>query len=312
MKKYKVKRTKSKINRSWQTILLRWLLRIFLYGWAVTVIFPFVWMLSTSLKSSQEFMSGNVWNWPELMFLTNFTKAWEEANVGAYTANTLFVTALSVVLYILMLTTTAYILGIYKFKFVRMVEWFYWVAMMIPGALLLVPLYFQVQSIGEVLQAVVRFFTGIPDLSFNITDNLVTLAVIYAVQGLPGGLFLLTGFVRGVDKSFLEAAKIDGAGEWHVFSKVVLPFIRPIVMFQCLTKFMGTWNEYLTALTFLESEDKYTLSVGIQKMITQFTYQSDYGAIFAGLLISIIPIFILYVLFQNVIQNGTDMSEGLK
>lgn len=312
MRKGKVKKTNNKIKRSWQTILLRWLLRIFLYGWAVTVIFPFVWMLSTSLKSSQEFMQGNVWNWPELMFLTNFAKAWKEANVSAYTVNTLFVTSFSVVLYVLILTTTAYILGVYKFKFVKAVENFYWASMMIPGALLLVPLYFQVQSIGNVLQGVFRFFTGIPDLSFNITDNLITLAVIYALQALPGGVFLLTGFVRSVDKSFLEAAKIDGAGEWHIFSRVVLPFIRPIVMFQCLTKFMGTWNEYLTALTFLESEEKYTLSVGIQKLITQFNYQSDYGAIFAGLLISIIPILILYILFQNVIQNGTDMSEGLK
>lgn len=303
---------KNKIKQSWKTMLLRWILRIFLYGWAVTVIFPLVWMVSTSLKSSQDFMSGNVWKWPELMFLTNFEKAWTEANMGSYTMNTLLVTILSVALYIIMLSTTAYILGVYKFKFLKVVEKFYWLSMMIPGALLLVPLYFQVSSIGDVLQRVLRVILGIPDLSFNITDNLITLSVIYAVQALPVGVFLLTGFVRSVDKSFLEAARIDGAGEWHIFTKVVFPFIRPIVMFQCLTKFMGTWNEYLTALTFLESEDKYTLSVGIQKLITQFTYQSDYGAIFAGLLISIIPILILYILFQNVIQNGTDMSEGLK
>lgn len=308
----KTKMKSTKIKKSWQTMSLRWLLRVFLYGWAVTVVFPLVWMVSTSLKSSQEFMTGNVWKWPELMFLTNFIKAWKEANMSAYALNTLFVTLFSVALYVLMLSTTSYIIGVYRFRFIRVVERFYWVSMMIPGALLLVPLYFQVSSIGDVLQNVVRFLTGNPDISFNITDNLLTLAVIYAIQALPGGIYLLVGFVRGVDKSFMEAARIDGAGEWHIFSKVVLPFVKPILLFQCLTKFMGTWNEYLTALTFLESEDKYTLSVGIQKLITQFTYQSDYGAIFAGLLISIIPILILYILFQNVIQNGTDMSEGLK
>lgn len=302
----------NRIKRSGKEIMLRWLLRLFLYAWAVTVVFPFVWMASTSLKSSQEFMSGNVWKWPELMFLTNFAKAWKEASMGAYTMNTLFVTVLTVILYVIMLSTCAYIIGVYEFKFVKVVEKFYWLSMMIPGALLLVPLYFQVSSIGDVLQSVVQFVTGNPDLTFNITDNLITLSVIYAVQGLPVGIFLLAGFVRSVNKSFLEAARIDGAGEWHIFSKVVFPFIKPIVLFQCLTNFMGTWNEYLTALTFLESENKYTLSVGIQKLITQFTYQSDYGAIFAGLLISIVPILILYILFQNVIQNGTDMSEGLK
>ncbi len=308
----KVKKKSTKIKKTWKTVLLRYILRIFLYGWAVTVIFPFVWMVSTSLKSSQEFMTGNVWKWPELMFLNNFVKAWKEASMGAYAANTLFVTVLSVALYALMLSTTAYIIGVYKFRFIRVIERFYWVSMMIPGALLLVPLYFQVSSIGDALQSVARFLFGNPNISFSITDNLVTLVVIYAIQALPGGIYLLVGFIRGVDKSFLEAARIDGAGEWHIFSKVVLPFVKPILMFQCLTKFMGTWNEYLTALTFLESEDKYTLSVGIQKLITQFTYQSDYGAIFAGLLISIVPILILYIFFQNVIQNGTDMSEGLK
>lgn len=305
-------RKKNQVKHSKTTAFLRWVLRIFLYGWGVTVAFPLYWMLATSFKSSKDFMLGDVWKWPQLIYLTNYIKAWKEANMGAYMFNTFFVVALTVVLFAIMLTTTSYILGKYNFKFVRFFEKYYFISMMIPGMLLLVPLYFELHSIGNWVEALLRVVTGNPELVFNMTDNLVTLAVVYAVTALPAPVFLLTGFVRSVNNSFLEAARIDGAGEFYIFTKIVLPFIRPVVLFQCLTQFMGTWNEYLTALTFLESEDRYTLSVGIQKLIEQFTYQSDYGAIFAGLVISLLPIVVLYVLFQKVIQNGTDMSEGLK
>ncbi len=303
---------KNKIKRNLTSTVLRWVLRIFLYGWCVTIIFPLFWMLATSLKDSQEFMLGDVWSWPEFMYLTNYFRAWNEASMGVYIANTLLVTILTVVLYAIMLTTTSYILAKFNFRFIKFFEKYYFVAMMIPGMLLLVPLYFQLQNVGGWIETVIRLVTNNPSYTFNITDNLVTLSLVYAVTALPTPIFLLTGFVRSIDKGFLEAARMDGAGEFYIFAKIVLPFVKPIVLFQCLTQFMGTWNEYLTALTFLESQERYTLSVGIQKLIAQFGYQSDYGAVFSGLVISMVPILILYVLFQKTIQNGTDMSEGLK
>ncbi len=303
---------KNKVKKSIVSVILTWMLRVFLYGWAVTIIFPLFWMLSTSMKTSKEFMLGDVWMWPEELYLINYTKAWSEANMGAYMLNTLLVVVLTVVLFAFMLTTTSYILGKYEFGFLKFFRSYYFIAMMIPGMLLLVPLYSQLQGIGGWIQSLVQFVTKNPDFTFNITDNIVTLAVVYAVQALPTPVFLLTGFVQSVNKSFVEAARIDGAGEWYIFSKIIMPFIKPIVLFQCLTQFMGTWNEYLTALTFLESDKNFTLSVGIQRLISMFGYQSDYGAVFAGLTISLLPILILYILFQKTIQNGTDMSEGLK
>lgn len=303
---------KNRLKGKMASFSMRWLLRVFLYGWCVTIIFPLFWMLATSLKSSKVFMAGDVWSWPKELYLTNYIKAWTEANMGAYVTNTLLVTVLTVVLHIIMLTTTSYILAKFEFRFVKFFERYYFAAMMIPGMLLLVPLYFQLQSVGEWIASVVQVVTNNPEFTFNITDNLFTLSLVYAVTALPTPIFLLTGFIRNVDKGFLEAARMDGAGEFYIFTKIVIPFVKPIVLFQGLTQFMGTWNEYLTALTFLESSEKYTLSVGIQKLIAQFGYQSDYGAVFSGLVISLIPILILYILFQNTIQNGTDMSEGLK
>lgn len=275
-------------------VMLRWLLRIFLYGWGVLVVFPLLWAFYTSFKKSSEFIE-NVWKLPGSIYLVNYIKAWNEASMGTYFANTLFVVGLTAALFFIMVTTTSYILGKYEWRPLKYFRGFYFFAMTVPGILVLVPLYFQLESL-------------IP----NITDNLVTLALVYSVQSLPVPIFLLTGFVRSIDKSFIEAADIDGASQWRIFSSIILPFIRPIVAFLCLTSFMGTWNEYLTALTFLSNTKNYTISVGLQKMATKFGYVSDYGAVFAGMMLSLLPILILYILFQKQIQNGTDMSEGVK
>lgn len=287
----------SRASKSAGAIASRWILRIFLYFWIITILFPLYWMLATSLKGNRYFIGGDLWGWPERIFIRNYVVAWVDMSFSKYVLNTLLVDVMTVVFYVFMLTTTSYILGKYVCKITKWVSGFYFFAMMIPGILLLVPLYSFVKGLG------------LP------TDNLLVLAIIYAAQALPAPVFLLTGFVKAIDKSFVEAAWMDGANEWYIYSRIILPFVRPVVLFMCLTQFMGTWNEYMTALTFLGTSDsKWTLSVGIQKLVAKYSYvdSGDYGVIFAGLVISVLPMIVLYILFQKEIQNGTDMSEGVK
>ncbi len=272
----------------------RWILRILLYFWVLTILFPLVWMGYSSFKTPQEFM-GNVWAWPKWIYVVNYIRAWTEADMPQYVFNTLFLAFGTVALYFIMITTTSYALAKYKFAFKKFMSAFYFVAMMIPSVLVLVPLYFQLESI-----------------KVGFTDNLLTLVVVYAVQAIPGGIFLLTGFIGSINNSFIEAAVIDGAGEWKIFTKIILPFVKPIVLFLCLTSFMATWNEYTTALTFLTSEKNYTISIGLQRMTSLFSYGNEHGAVFAGLVFSMLPILILYILFQKQILRGTDAGEGLK
>lgn len=291
-------------------VAAQWIMRFFLYGWGLTIAFPLYWLIATALKDNAEFMQGNVWGLPDKIFLVNFVTAWIDSDMAVRVGNSLFVTAIAVTVSILILTTNTYVLCKYDFKFIHALEKFYFVCMMIPMALLLVPQYMQVASLGRWIEAIVQKFN--PDFTLVLTDSLVTLGIIYGLGGICGGLYLLNGFTRRINNSFIEAAKIDGAGEWYIYSKVIMPFLKPIVMFEVLTKSMGNWNEYLTALTFLESEEHYTVAVGIDKLVRQYTYQSDYGAVFAGMFISMIPILILYCLFQKQIQNGMDIDTGLK
>ena len=276
------------------TFISRWLLRILLYFWALTILFPIIWMLYSSFKTPQEFMT-NVWAWPKWIYIVNYIKAWIEADMSKYVLNTLVFSAGTVALFFIMCSSTSYILAKYNFEFKRFFRGFYFVAMMIPSILMLVPLYFQLEAIKE-----------------GITDNLFTLIIVYAVQAIPSAIFLLTGFIEGINNAFIEAAVIDGANEWQIFFKLVVPFNKPILFFLCLTNFMGTWNEYTTALTFLTSPSNYTISIGLQKMTSMFSYGNEHGAVFAGLVISMLPILILYSMFQKQIMHGTDSSEGLK
>jgi len=190
-------------------------------------------------------------------------------------------------------STTSYILAKYRFPGAKIFEGFYFMAMMIPGVLLIIPLYFQMYNL-------------------HLTDNLFVLMVIYAVQSLPLGIFLLVGFIKNINGAFIEAAVIDGAGEWYVFTRVVIPFVRPILFFLGLGNIMGTWNEYVMALTFIQTEEKFTVPIGLSYLSQTMQYRADFGALFAGLVIATLPILILYFLFQKQILTGTEASEGLK
>ena len=224
----------------------------------------------------------------------------------------MLITAGTTALFFLMLTTTSYILGKYAFRAKRFFSGFYFVAMMIPSILVLVPLFFQLESLGGHINSLIETITG-TDPGISMTDNRAMLTVIYAVQAIPVPIFLVTGFVRRIDQSFLEAAYIDGAGEWYVFSRIILPFIRPIVLFQCLAVFMATWNEYTLATTFLGyTEAHHTLSVGLQHITEIFSRGQDFGTIFAALTLSMLPILVLYTVFHKQFLRGTDAGEGLK
>lgn len=285
--------------------IVTWILRIFLYLWAGVVLLPLFWMLYTSVKERGEFIADR-FALPKDIWLANYQTAWmdssAESSLFRYFGNTLIIVILSTVILLLFVSATSYVLAKYKFAGKKLFETFYFVAMLIPSVLVLVPLWFQLRSLGSSL------------LGSNsaITDNIFTLSIVYAVQAMPVNIFLMVGFVKKINDGFIEAAVMDGAGEGQIFRNVILPMVKPILLFIALGNIMNMWNEYTLARTFLESEKNYTISVGIQSIQNAFTYSFDYGALFACLVLSMMPIFVLYLLFQKQIQNGTDAGEGIK
>ena len=302
---YEAKGGARRIMNNKTTKFTTWILRIFLYIWSAIIVLPLFWMIYTSVKERNEFIADR-FAFPKNIWLVNYQTAWSDSSANSsllrYFGNTLFVVVLSTILLLIMVAGTSYVLAKYKFKGIKIFESFYFMAMMIPSILVMIPLWFQLRRLGS------NLFGS----NSAVTDNLFTVSLVYAVQAMPVYIFLMVGFIRKIDNGFIEAAVIDGANEFVIFTKVILPFVKPTLMFVALGNIMNVWNEYTLARTFLESEKNYTISVGIQSIQNAFTYSFNYGALFACLVLSMIPILILYVLFQKQIQEGTDAGEGIK
>ena len=283
---------KRKIKESRGTVFFRCLIRLFLLAWSIIVVFPVLWVLYTSLKTNEEFMT-KPWSLPSVPQWSNFAEAWEKAKFGSYFFNSLFTVIFTLIITLIIVGASAYAIAKFGGRFIKGLEKFYMISMMAPAVLMLIPLYYFADSL-------------------YMTDSLFWLSVIYAIQGMPFSVFMLVGFIRGINNSLIEAATIDGASQYTVFFKIIMPLVKPALFTVGLLNVMGTWNEYLTALTFLRDAGKYTISIGLSYLTNSGTYDVNYGRTFAGLAIALIPILIIYAFFQKPLQEGFSASDGVK
>lgn len=274
------------------TLIGRGIVRILLILWSLTIVFPLLWVFYTSFKTNKEFYA-NVWALPENWRVENYEFAWNTANFAAYFKNSLFTVVVTLVLTLLMTTTTAYILAKFKYRWLGVVRGFYTVVLAIPGVLILVPQYFMF-------------------LRMHMTDNLWALAMLYALNSVPFTVFMQMGFMRSINDSLLEAASLDGASQFQTFFRIVIPCVKPSLFVTILLNVLGTWNEYILALTFLSDENKYTVPIGLSQLQNASTYKVEYGGLFAGLIIAMIPILVIYAIFQKQLQEGVVAEGGVK
>ncbi len=274
------------------TLIGRGIVRILLILWSLTIVFPLLWVFYTSFKTNKEFYA-NVWALPENWRVENYEFAWNTANFAAYFKNSLFTVVVTLVLTLLMTTTTAYILAKFKYRWLGVVRGFYTVVLAIPGVLILVPQYFMF-------------------LRMHMTDNLWALAMLYALNSVPFTVFMQMGFMRSINDSLLEAASLDGASQFQTFFRIVIPCVKPSLFVTILLNVLGTWNEYILALTFLSDESKYTVPIGLSQLQNASTYKVEYGGLFAGLIIAMIPILVIYAIFQKQLQEGVVAEGGVK
>lgn len=266
--------------------------RILLLVCAASVLCPVVWTIYTSFKSNKEFFA-DVWALPETLHWENYVEAWTTARFGSYFFNSFFVVVLTWAMMIVMTSVTAYAIAKFDNVFTRFLERFYIVAMAIPQVLVMLPLFFMASSL-------------------HMTNSLIWLSLFYAVQSIPYYIYMLTPFIRNVSGTLVEAGIIDGATEFGVFLRIVLPVCKPPLFVVSLMSIMGTWNEYITALTFITDPAKYTVPIGVNYLVNGMKFSVDYGQLFAGLTLAIVPILILYCIFQKPLQEGLSSTEGTK
>ena len=289
----KVKKRKASLPQDKSVIIARNVSRIFLVIWTVLIIFPVLWTFMTSLKTPGEFMA-NAWAFPAKPQWSNYIEAWEKADFAKYFSNSLILSAGTVLLTVVMTSTSAYIVGKFVSPVIKSIEVFYSIFMMVPQILLLVPLLQMCKKLNMTKENVVLF----------------TLMLTNALQGVPFYVFLLTPFIRSINNSILEAAEIDGANQFQAYITLVVPMIVPAIFMVGLLSFVGIWNEYIMSITFIKNPDKYTLSAGINELMNDATAGETLK--FAALIIAMVPILIVYAIFQKPLQNGLSSSDGVK
>ncbi|MBC2370965.1 carbohydrate ABC transporter permease [Listeria booriae] len=265
----------------------KWLVGIILAVGGFFMILPFIWMVLSSVKTDAEILQIPPTIWPETFTWDNFKNLFIEMNFGVYLRNTLVIVLFS---FIGLFLNAMAGYGFAKFRFRGKNQLFYLVlaTMMIPGQVTMIPVYLILNM-------------------FHLTNTMTGIIL----PGLVGafGIFLLRQFMSTIPDELMEAARLDGASEFFIFWKIILPISRPVLAVQGILTFIAGWNSFLWPLIIANDEKYYTLSVGLSLLKGQ--YASNYALQMAGSTFMVIPIILIFMMFQKYILKGFNVS-GLK
>ena len=296
MGKTKVKESKKPLTLSKVVV---YILLILL---AITIIIPVGWVFVASVKQNSEFY-GSPWALPKGFHFQNFTDAWETANMGSYMLNSVFVTVLGILLLIVIALPAAYVLSRFKFKSQKIWNVMFMAGLFINVNYIVVPIFLMLNNADGKL----RQWFGEP----FFLNNLFILALVYASTALPFTIYLLSGYFKSLAKDYEEAAYVDGAGYWRTMIQVIMPMAKPSIVTVILFNFLAFWNEYIISMTLLTRPEIKTLPVGLMNLMAAQKSAVQYGQMYAGLVIVMIPTLILYICVQKKLTQGMTLG-GLK
>jgi ABC-type glycerol-3-phosphate transport system permease component len=288
--------------------------------WLIAVFFPMFWLLYTSAKSTQE-IYRNPFGLPRLVtapsrksagaLIANYRKAWVGSRFSRYFVNSVKVVGISLALILLLGSMGAYVLARFEFAGRGLIYYLFLSGLLIPMQLILIPLFFQFSDMSEGLT---RLFAppvralGLGKLVVSLHDTHAGLILIYVAASLPFTVFTLTAFFRTLPNEVREAARMDGASEYRTFFSVMMPLARPGLVTVAIFNFLGLWNEYLFGLVFLSSDSLKTLPLGLASISMQAQYKSDFGLLFAGLVIAMLPTLLVYIVLQEKLTKGITLG----
>ncbi|MDL4840303.1 carbohydrate ABC transporter permease [Aquibacillus rhizosphaerae] len=250
---------------------------------AIFQIYPLVWLFMFSLKSNSEVFGKSPFALPESPRWENYAKAWTDGSINLYFFNSVWITVVAVVLTVLLASFVTFAITRMNWKYNKLVLGLFMVGLMIPIHSALIPLF--------------DFFNKL-----NLIDNPISIILAYTAFNLPLTIMILLGFYYTLPREVEEAAVMDGCSVHRIFFQITLPMTTPVISTTVIINMIYNWNEFIFVNTFISSDKYKTLTVGIQNFIGQ--YLTDWGAIGATLMISIIPILIAFILLSNRIVEG--------
>lgn len=268
----------------------------------ITILVPVAWVFLASIKQNSEFY-GNPWTLPKGFYWQNFVDAWNAAKMGDYMLNSVIVTALALVLLLLVALPAAYCLARFRFKGSKFLNTLFMAGLFINVNYIVVPIFLMLRD-GDI------WLKKVLGQGF-LLNNLVVLAVVYASTALPFTIYLLSGYFQTLAHDYEEAAYIDGAGYMTAMWKIIFPMAKPSIITVILFNFLSFWNEYIISMTLMSSaKGPKTLPVGLLNLMQAQQSAAQYGIMYAGLVIVMLPTLILYICVQSKLTQG--MAGGLK
>lgn len=265
---------------------------------AASIVIPVVWVLAASLKEKGEFY-GSPWTLPAGVYLQNFVDAFVDARMGEYFLNSVMVTALALVIVLVIAVPASYVIARYDFPGKSWVQTALQAGLFINVNYIVVPIFLMLIGWDRALVDLV------PDGLF--IDNRIVLSLVYAATTIPFTVYLLSNYLSTIPVDFEEAARIDGASRFATMTRVILPMAKPAVTTVALFNFLAYWNDFIIALTLLPGENK-TLQVGLLNLMTAQRAAANYGRLYAGMVIVMVPVLIFYAIIQKRLIEG--MAAG--
>lgn len=259
--------------------------------WSLLVIVPLVWLLIGSFKTSREIISGSPLALPTEWVVENFVSAWSDGGLARAMLNTVIVVGAALALVMTLGAMCSYVLARFQFFGRRAIYYLMLAGLTFPVFLAIVPLFFVLQNLG-------------------LLNTLPGLITVYVAFALPFTVFFLYAFFQGLPEEIAEAAQIDGAGQWRTFFQVMLPMAVPGMASVAIFNFLGLWNQFLLPVALNTNQQNWVLSQAVASFAGQAGYRSDWGRLFAGAVITIIPVLIAYVLFQRQLQGSVSQSTN--
>lgn len=276
--------------------IILWVIFIIFSVYAFTLIFPFAWMFVNSFKTNQEFFT-NVWALPQSFSFRNYTSVLGynmQTSAGTFNITHMFILSVGItlaatVINTLLSTMAAYVIARYKFK----------------GRNLLysVALFTLIMPIVGTLPAQFRLMQNL-----GLYNSVIGILVLYS-GSFGFTFFIMHGYFKNISPTYAEAAFVDGASDFQVFLRIMLPMAKPIMISLAIIYGIGIWNDYITPSIYLKNYP--TLAVGIRYLTQTMVSTGAYAEMFATMIISIVPILAIFIAFRNTIMENM-VAGGLK
>lgn len=281
----------------------RILYKVFIYvallALAISIIVPVAWVFMASVKKNAEFIGADVnpWALPKQFFYQNFIVAFRDAQMGEFFLNSVLVTATALILLLIIALPASYALSRFEFKGRKILNLAFMAGLFINVNYIVVPIFLMLSDANRMFH--VEIFL----------DNRFLLALIYASTHLPFTIYLLSSYSRTLPKGFEEAAYIDGCGYFKTMTKIMIPMAKPSIITVILFSFLAFWNEYIIAYTLMDEHG--TLAMGLKNLMAVERTATNYGIMYAGLVVVMLPVLILYICVQKQLTEGMTLG-GLK